>query len=91
MTKIPAKLRLGKELEGDSKDIMKIMDETYLDIAPSVNRKPDLYIRTTDPTSADWQFDIGTFIFNITTPKLHILRSVDNTTTPPTATWTVIL
>jgi hypothetical protein len=83
MTKLPAKLRLGKRLEGDSDELQKQLDDIYLDVAPAVNRKPDIILRDTAPTSTDTNMDVGTFWFDTTGSTLYILED-------STPTWTAI-
>ena len=81
MTKIPAKLRLGEKLDEDSEEVKKIVDEMYLDIAPNLNRKPDMIIKPRDPTAADKNSDLATMWLNNLNGNKFILTA----TTP---TWT---
>lgn len=81
MDKLPASLRLGKKLEGDANDVLNILDDTYQDLVPAINRKPSVVILDRDPTTDDDENDLGDFWLNSSTGAKFVLT----TTTP---TWT---
>jgi hypothetical protein len=81
MVKVPAKLRLGKKLEGDANLLQRQLDDAYLDLAPAVNSKAGMVIKDRDPTTSDNNSDLGTIWLNSSTGNKWILTA----TTP---TWT---
>ena len=68
MAKIPAKLRLNDRFEGDVDKVQNLIDDVYLDIAPNLNRKPDMIILPRNPNTPpgviDDKSDLGTFWLN---------------------------
>ncbi len=84
MAKIPAKLRLGKKLEGDADTVLDILDDMYLDMAPAINRKPDCIIQDRDPNTlgfTDDDSDLATFWLNSSTGSKFILTALPSTWT----------
>lgn len=91
MGKVPAKLRLDDKLDKDANRVQSMLDDAYLDIAPNLNRKPDMLIfEDKAPTTNNYQPDLGSFWFNRDssggTPELYFM-TVKN---PSSATWVQI-
>ena len=57
MPKIPAKLRLDDQFEGDIDKVQNMLDDAYNDMAPSINRKIDMVIQNRDPNSLGFTDD----------------------------------
>ncbi len=82
MPKIPVKLRLDKRFDGDIDKVQNMLDDAYLDIAPNLNRKPDMIIKPRDPTAADKNSDLGSIFLNSITGAKFMLTSLPSTWTP---------
>lgn len=81
MGKIPAKLRLDDEFEGDIDKVQNLLDDAYLDIAPNLNNKPDIVVLERDPTTDDINNDLGTFWLNSSTGSKYMLTALPSTWT----------
>jgi len=85
MAKLPEEYNFG----GDSKeieinDLIVQLKDMYRDIAIAVNKKPDVYERTTDGMATDTSLPNGAININTTTSKVEMLTQH---TTTENVTW----
>ena len=85
MSKIASRYRVGETFDGEVGELQKQMKETYKQIAPRLNVKPDMVVTDRNPTVNDRNHDISTFWFRHDTQNLWILSSNNP------VTWTVII
>jgi hypothetical protein len=83
MAKIPETYNIGSNEDITLERLLDIMLDMYRDIAIQLNKKPDLYQRTTDGQASDTFLSNGDLNLNTTTQKVEML--VDRTAT--TVTW----
>lgn len=88
MAKVRENLNLGDRENITLKDLIDIMDEAYRDLAISLNKKPDIYLRELDGDTADNFLSDGDFNVNTTTNKIEIISS--RSTDGSTVTWTTL-
>lgn len=81
MSKIPSKLRLDDEFEGDIDKVQNLLDDAYNDIAPNLNKKPDMVITDRDPAATDDDNGLGTFWLNSSTGAKFQLIALPSTWT----------
>ncbi len=84
MPKIPTKLKLDRRFEGDADKVQNMLDDAYLDIAPNLNRKPDMIIRDRDPntlTQPDDDSDLGSGWLNSSNGNKFMLTALPDTWT----------
>lgn len=78
----------GRELEQEQPKVTETLDQMYRDIAPVVNRKPNVVIRENAiPATSDARYSVGTIWINQNTNKVYILTSKSN---PTTASWALL-
>jgi len=83
MAKLPETYNIGSNEDITVEKLLDIMMDMYSDIAIQLNKKPDLYKRTTDGQASDTLLSEGDLNLNTTTQKVEML--VDRTAT--TVTW----
>jgi hypothetical protein len=87
MARIPDRFNIGDRENLTVERLLLIIEEMYMDLAEAVNKKPDVYIRTTDGQITDTALSIGDININSTTfptPKIEMLVAHP---TPQTVTW----
>lgn len=85
MAKIPEYLQVGDRSNMSVEELLRIVEQLYRDIAINLNKKPDVYQRTTDGLTSDVFLNNGDFNININTRKVEMLTTHDTSTT---VTWT---
>lgn len=83
MAKLPEEYNIGSDKELTLEKLLDIMIDMYQQLAIQINKKPDLYQRTTDGQVADTFLSNGDINLNTTTQKVEML--VNRTAT--TVTW----
>lgn len=83
MAKITESLNLGDTANLKIEDLLNIISQMYTDLAIAVNKKPDLYERTTNGLTSDTFLTNGSININTNTQVVEML--VDRTAT--TVTW----
>lgn len=84
MAKVPESLSIGNRDNITIESLLIIIEDLYRELAIAVNKKPDLYERTTDGQASDFDLSNGTLNINTTTSKVEML--VDRPTST-TVTW----
>ncbi len=87
MAKIPETFDMGSEKDVSVEHLYWLLQRMYSDLAESINRKPDLYERTTDGLVKDTFLSNGDMNINTSTLKVEMLTKHVNTTT---VTWTTL-
>ena len=87
MAKVKETLNFGDRENIDLKSLVRVLEESYRDLAVAVNKKPDVYLRSTDGQAADSFLSIGDININSGTAKVEIITAHP---TPVTVTWTAI-
>ena len=87
MAKILEYLNVGNREDMTVEDLLLIVEKMYVDIATALNRKPDVYQRTTDGLVTDVFLSNGDFNINVGTLKVEMLTSHPTSTT---VTWTTL-
>lgn len=85
MAKIPEYLNVGSREEMTIEELLRVIEKMYIDISTALNRKPDIYQRTTDGLSTDTFLSNGDININLNTNKVEMLT---NHPTSTTVTWT---
>lgn len=85
MAKIPEYFNVGSREEMTIEELLRVIEKMYIDISTALNRKPDIYQRTTDGLSTDTFLSNGDININLNTNKVEMLT---NHPTSTTVTWT---
>ena len=85
MAKIPEVFNFGNRENLDIPGLLLILERMYIDLAIAINRKPDVFERTTDGQVSDTILSNGSININLNTNKVEMLTNHVNTTT---VTWT---
>jgi len=83
MAKIPETFNVGNRENLTIEMLLEVIEDLYQELAIAINKKPDLYERTTDGQASDIKLSNGSININTTTQKVEML--VDRTAT--TVTW----
>lgn len=83
MAKVPEYYNIGNRDNLTIERLLEILEDMYKQLAIAVNKKPDLYQRTTDGQASDTFLSNGDININENTQKVEML--VDRTST--TVTW----
>lgn len=83
MAKVPEYYNIGNRENLTIERLLEILEDMYKQLAIALNKKPDLYQRTTDGQTSDTFLSNGDININTTTQKVEML--VDRTAT--TVTW----
>jgi len=75
----------GRAEDLDKETLLRYLEEMYSTLAEAVNRKPDIYQRTTDGQTTDTFLSNGDININTTTLKVEMLTEHTN---PTTVNWT---
>lgn len=84
MAKIQEQFDFGDIKGMTIENLMPILDKMYSDLAKEINKKPDLFERSTNGQAGDTFLSNGTLNINTTTQKVEMLTKH---VTPATVTW----
>jgi hypothetical protein len=88
MAKIPEEYNFGNSPENLTiQELILRLQDMYRDLAISINKKPDLYERTTDGLVTDTALSDGSININKTTTKVQMLTNHTSTTN---VTWVTL-
>lgn len=85
MAKITEYFNFGETQDMTQEELMLRLQRMYTDLAVAINRKPDIYQRTTDGQINDTFLANGDININLNTNKVEMLT---NHPTSTTVTWT---
>lgn len=85
MAKIPESYSYGDNEETTIEDIKDIVKDIYKDLAVAINKKPDIYFRSSNGLPSDTLLSIGDININSNTGKVETLVAHPTQTT---VTWT---
>lgn len=85
MTKISESYDFGDPSEISKEELISLLQNMYTDLAEAINRKPDVYVRTTDGQTSDVFLSNGDININSSTQKVEMLTEHTN---PTTVVWT---
>ena len=84
MAKIAETYNLGNTEDITNERLVNILTDMYKTLAVAINKKPDVYQRSTDGLVTDSKLNNGDLNINTTTLKVQMLTSHD---TSSTVTW----
>ena len=87
MPKIPEYYEVGDRSQISPEQLLRILEDMYKDLAVAINKKPDIYQRTTDGLTTDVVLSNGDININTSTLKVEMLTEHD---TPTSVTWTTL-
>jgi len=87
MAKINEYFNVGDRAGINSERLLEILETMYKDLAIAVNRKPDVYTRTTDGLGTDSFLSNGDISINLNTNKVEMIT---NHPTSSSVTWTTL-
>lgn len=87
MAKIPESYNVGDRKNLTVESLLGMLQDMYKDLAIAVNKKPDVFLRTTDGLSTDTKLADGSVNINTNTLKVEMLTEHPTSTT---VTWTKI-
>jgi len=87
MAKILEYLNVGNRQDMTVEELLLIIEKMYIDLATAINRKPDVYQRTTDGLVSDTFLSNGDLNINLNTNKVEMLTNHDTSTT---VIWTAL-
>ena len=87
MAKVQEYYNIGNVEDMSMEELVNILQDMYRDLAIALNKKPDIYIRTTDGLTSDTLLSDGDININSSTRNIEMLSTHDTTTT---VTWTTI-
>lgn len=85
MAKLTEYFNFGDTQDMTQEELMLRLQRMYTDLAVAINRKPDIYQRTTDGQINDTFLANGDININLNTNKVEMLT---NHPTSTTVTWT---
>ena len=80
MVKIPEYFHAGDNEELTPKKLLDIIQDMYKDLAVAINKKPDVFVRTTDGLTTDTRSSVGDININSSTGKVQVLVAHDSQT-----------
>jgi len=83
MAKIPEYFNIGNRNNINTERLLEIVEDMYKQLALAINKKPDLYQRTTDGQVTDTFLSTGDININENTQQVETLVDRDATT----VTW----
>ena len=87
MSKIAETFNIGDRQDLTLEKLLDLLEIAYSDLAIAINKKPDIYQRSTDGQTTDTVLANGDININTSTLKVEILTShVD----PTTVTWATL-
>ena len=84
MPKLPTSFNVGDRENLTVEKLLEIVERMYTDIADAVNKKPDVYERTTDGLATDTFLSNGSININTSTNKIEMLASHNS---PSSVSW----
>lgn len=87
MAKVPEFYQVGDREGMTVERLLVIVEDMYRDLAINLNKKPDVYQRTTNGLVTDTFMSNGDININLTTNTVEMLT---NHPTASTVTWTLI-
>lgn len=84
MAKITQTFNVGDRTDLTVEELLRLMERMYTDLSEAINKKPDIYQRTTDGLSSDTFLSNGDININLNTNKVEMLTSHPTATT---VTW----
>lgn len=87
MAKVPEYFRQGNQENLSLEKLYLMMQDMYEELAKELNKKVEVYERTTDGQPSDTSLSIGTININSTTLNTEMLVAHP---TPTTVTWKII-
>lgn len=79
MAKIPESYNLGNKDDLEVKDLLVIIENLYSDLAIAINKKPDVYERSTDGLTSDTFLSNNSININTSTYKVQMLTEHTST------------
>jgi len=86
MGKIAQTLKVGNRKNLSVDDLADVIESMYIELADAINRKPDVYERSTDGLTSDTILSNGTININNTTNKVEVLTNHSSST----VTWVTV-
>jgi len=80
MAKVPETYDVGDSENISPERLLRIMQDMYKDLAIQLNKKPDLYQRSTDGLVTDTFLSNGDININTTTKKVEMLTEHTSST-----------
>jgi hypothetical protein len=87
MAKVQEYYNIGDRSNLTVEQLLVMLEDMYKDLSTALNKKPDVYIRTTDGQSTDTFLNDGDININSNTLKVEMLTAHP---TPTTVTWTTL-
>jgi hypothetical protein len=73
MAKIPETFNVGDRSDLTLEELLRLMEQMYTQLAEAINKKPDIYQRTTDGLTTDVLLANGDVNINTNTLKVEML------------------
>lgn len=87
MAKVPEYYEIGNIQNLSVEELARIVTDMYRDLAIALNKKPDVYFRSTNGLSSDTELSNGDFNINTNTLRIEMLTQHNSSTS---VTWTTI-
>lgn len=87
MAKIPEYFNIGDRQDMDTEDLLRILEDMYIQLAVAVNKKPEIYERASDGLTTDTFLSNGDININTRTLKVEMLTEHD---TASSVVWTTL-
>jgi hypothetical protein len=84
MAKVPEYYSIGNKENITPEELARIIEDIYSDLAVNLNKKPDIYQRSTDGQTTDTFLNVGDININTSTDKVEMLTNQPSSTT---VTW----
>lgn len=86
MAKLNNTYNFGDRRNIDLEELIKIVEDMYRDIADEVNKKPDVYVGTSDGDTASTFVSIGDININTSSNKVEVCTNHAGSS----VTWTTV-
>ena len=87
MAKVPEYYSIGDKTTITPEELARVIEDLYSDLAVALNKKPDIYQRSTDGLTTDTFLNVGDLNINTSTDKVEMIT---NQPTPTSVTWTTL-
>ena len=87
MAKVPEYYSIGDRDNLSVSDLLVILEDMYKDLAIALNKKPDVYQRTTNGLATDTFLNVGDININTSTNTVEMITNQTSTTN---VTWTTL-
>jgi hypothetical protein len=84
MARIPERFNVGDRSDITPERLLLLIEEMYMDIAEALNKKPEVFVRTTNGQVTDTLLSIGDININSLTQRVEMLVAHPTQTT---VTW----